>query len=64
MLVRAGKGNHVNVREAIAVLSQFDGDLAIEDEYGETALSSFYESTYDDDTGTHKFVVYETTETE
>ena len=54
----------MKVREAIAELSKLPPELQVCDEYAEDTISSFYVSSYDDDSGEHEYVAYETTETD
>jgi hypothetical protein len=52
----------MKVSEAIAILCTFPPSDEIMDEYGENVLADFYASTYDDDSGNHSYVAYETAE--
>jgi hypothetical protein len=50
----------MRVREHIAMLLQFPQDLDLGDEYHEEEIVRYYLSTYDDETGSHDYVAYET----
>jgi hypothetical protein len=52
----------MKVREAITLLYTFPLDDEIMDEYGENILAVFYASSYDDESGNHSYVAYETIE--
>jgi hypothetical protein len=52
------------VREHVAALLQFPQDQELKNDLGDEEIVRYYQSSYDDENGTHDYVAYETVDTE
>jgi hypothetical protein len=54
----------MKVREAVAELLQFPQDYDLMNDLGDEEIVRYYLTSYDDETGTHNYVAYETADVE